>query len=221
MREAFTEESVRAMFKLALTGLSGGLDVHARICRETTLERTFAELVLPLVVMAVDLDAREPVPLTDGPVWQALLAATALPGMFPPHQLGGRRLVDSLCLVPVPTEAAREAGADIVLAVNLLSRETLPAWPGEAQPAAPPPRSGVRMLDTLLEVMDLSQLDASERHTAMADVAVNPRFGPCTWRDFDRADRVLAAGRAAALEQLPILGTLARPQGRAVAISRQ
>lgn len=220
MRESFTEESCRAMFKLSLSGLSGGLEVHARICRETTEERAFADLALPLVVMAVDLDARQPVPLTVGPVWQALLAATALPGMFPPHKIDGRRLVDSLCLVPVPTAAARAAGADIVLAVNLLSRATLPAWPGEERAAPPPARAGVRMLDTLMEVMDLSQLDASVRHAALADVTVTPRFGPANWRDFDRADRFLAAGREAVVEQLATLGTLARPQGRATAILR-
>jgi NTE family protein len=218
MRESFTEEAQRAMFKLSFSGLSSGLEVHTRICRETTKERTFADLSLPLAIMAVDLDARQPVTLTAGPVWQALLAATALPGMFPPHEIDGRRLVDSLCLVPVPTEAARDAGADIVLAVNLLSRATLSAWPGEARPTPPPARSGVRMLDTLLEVMDLSQLDASVRHAAQADVVVTPRFGPASWRDFDRADQFLAAGRAATLEQLATLGTLARPQGHAMAI---
>lgn len=218
MRGSFTEEAQRAMFKLSLSGLSSGLEVHTRICRETTEERTFADLSLSLAIMAVDLDARQPVTLTAGPVWQALLAATALPGMFPPHQIDGRRLVDSLCLVPVPTAAARGAGADIVLAVNLLSRATLAAWPGEARPTPPPARSGVRMLDTLLEVMDLSQLDASVRHAAQADVVVTPRFGPSNWRDFDRADQFLAAGRAATLEQLATLGTLARPQGQAMSI---
>ena len=218
MRESFTEESCRAMFKLSLSGLSNGLEVHARICHETTEERRFADLVVPLVVMAVDLDTRQPSPLTAGPVWEALLAATALPGMFPPHLIHGHRLVDSLCLVPVPTAAARELGADIVLSVNLLSRATLPSWPGEAQPVLPPARSGVRMLDTLMEVMDLSQLDASVRHAALADVVVTPRFGPSTWRDFSFADRFLAAGRAAALEQLATLGIMARPQGRAMSI---
>jgi NTE family protein len=218
MRESFTEEASKAIFKLSLSGLSSGLEIHTRICRESTEGRDFARLALPVVVMAVDLDARHPVPITTGPIWQALLAATALPGMFPPHVLNGRRLVDSLCLVPVPTDAARAAGADIVLSVNLLSRATLAAWPGEVQVPPPPARSGVRILDTLMEVMDLSQLDASVRNAALADVVVTPRFGPSSWRDFDRPDRFLAAGRAAAQEQLANLGALARPQGRAMAI---
>ena len=212
MRDAFTPEVVKATFKLSLSGLSSGLDVHARICRETTGDRSFADLAIPLVAMAVDLNTRQPAPVTTGPLWQALLAATALPGLFPPYERDGQRLVDGLCLIPVPSDAVREAGADITVAVNILSQDTLPAWPGEATPPPGPARSGSRMLDTLLEVMDLSQLDASVRHAARADVTITPRFGPGSWRDFHLADLFLAAGRAAAGEQLAALRALARPQ---------
>jgi NTE family protein len=214
MRDAFTAEAVAAMFKLSFSGLSTGLDVHTRVCRETTHDATFAETHIPLVVMAVDLNTRQPAPIATGPIWEALLAATALPGLFPPHQLNGQRLVDGLCLVPVPVAAVAAAGADITLSVNLLSRDILPAWPGQPPPPPAPTRPGVRMLDTLMEVMDLSQLDASVRHAALADVVVTPRFGPANWREFDQADLFLAAGRAAAEAQLPALAALARPQSR-------
>jgi hypothetical protein len=59
--------------------------------------------------------------------------------------------------------------------------------------------------------MDLSQLDTSARHAALADVVITPRFGPAEWRDFNQADLFLDAGRTAALEQLPALEALARP----------
>jgi hypothetical protein len=68
------------------------------------------------------------------------------------------------------------------------------------------------MLDTLLEVMDLAQLDTSERGAALADVVVTPRFGPGSWRDFQLADLFLAAGREATEHQLPALRALAKPQ---------
>jgi hypothetical protein len=68
------------------------------------------------------------------------------------------------------------------------------------------------MLDTLLEVMDLAQLDTSERNAALADVPITPRFGPGSWRDFDLADLFLAAGREAASERMSELAALAKPQ---------
>jgi hypothetical protein len=59
--------------------------------------------------------------------------------------------------------------------------------------------------------MDLSQLAESVRHAELADVVITPRFGPGEWRDFHLADLYLAAGRAAAEEQLPTLRSLALP----------
>jgi hypothetical protein len=59
--------------------------------------------------------------------------------------------------------------------------------------------------------MDLSQLDTSSRHAALADVVVTPRFAKADWRDFHLADLFLAAGRTAALEQLPALQSLSLP----------
>jgi len=107
--------------------------------------------------MAVDLSARAPAPLREGPLWQALLAATALAGVFRPYERDGHRFVDGMALVPVPTGAVMDGGADVTVAVNLLSGNTLDRWSGEALPA---PLSESRrrpgMLDTLLEVMDLS-----------------------------------------------------------------
>ncbi len=150
--------------------------------------------------MSVDLNSRLPAPLREGPLWEALMASTALAGMFPPREREGQRLVDGLALVPVPVGAVAADGADVTVAVNIMSRDTLAAWPGQAVPEEPPQRPGSRMLETLLEVMDVSQLDSSIAHAATADVTVTPRFGPSSWRDFELADLFLAAGRQAAEE---------------------
>jgi NTE family protein len=212
MRAAFSPETVAQMFKISFSGMSTGLETHARVCRETTEERSFSDLRIPLVAMAVDLDGRQPAPIREGPLWEALVASTAVAGLFPPFVREGRRLVDGITLVPVPTESVIESGADIAISVNLMSWDTLPAWPGEAPPEPPAMRSGSRMLDTLLEVIDLAQVESSVRHAAQADVVVTPRFGPANWRDFHLVDLFLEAGRRAADEQLSALRALAHPQ---------
>jgi predicted acylesterase/phospholipase RssA/CRP-like cAMP-binding protein len=206
---AFTPENIAEMFRMTLGG-GGGLETMVAVLQEAVGERTFDDLLLPLIVMTVSLTDRAPAPLTRGPVWEALVAATALAGMFPPYEKDGHRLVDGLALVPVPTQAVREAGADIVVAVNLMARETLRAWPGHEHDPEPeqPARKRYRMLDTLLEVMDLAQLDTSVRDAAAADVTLTPRFGPGAWRDFELADRFLEAGRVAARRELPSLRAL-------------
>jgi NTE family protein len=213
LREAFSPENVAELFQLSLAGASKGLETIEQVFRETTRGGTFDDLEIPLVAMAVDLSERRPSPISEGRLWEALMAATALAGMAPPYERDGHRLVDGLALVPVPTGSAYEAGADVVVSVNLMPRETLPAWPGQEPP---PPKEekkqGVRMLETILEVNDLSAQDGSIRHAELADVVLHPRFGPGSWRDFHLADLFLAAGREALEEQLPALKGLSKPQ---------
>jgi NTE family protein len=211
LRGAFDQAAVAEIFKTSLAGRATGIELMSKLMRETTGERTFAEARIPLTVMAVDLSERAPAPQREGPIWEALLAATALAGVFPPYVRDGHRLVDGLALVPVPTGALEQDGADVTVSVNLIARETLPSWPDGPAPEPPPERRRRGVLDDLLEVMDLSQLAESTRHAELADVAICPRFGPGEWRDFHLADQFLAAGRAAAAGQLPRLTSLALP----------
>jgi NTE family protein len=212
-RRTFNEERLGKLFGGTFGGGTAGAEELQGMLKEATEERFFSHTIIPLVVMAVDLTDRVPTAQRKGPLWNALLAALAVAGVFPPLERDGHRFVDAIALVPVPTAAVLEDGADVVVSVNLLGAESLEEWPDapkeESEEPAKPRRKN--MLDTLFEVMDLSQLDTAVRHAELADVVVTPRFGPADWRDFQLADRFLAAGRAAALEQLPALQALCRP----------
>jgi NTE family protein len=210
-REAFSPENVSKLFSSPLVG-SAGLETLTGMLKQATEERFFSHTVIPLVILAVDLTDRIPVAQRRGQLWESLLAALSVAGVFPTQERDGHRLIDAIALVPVPTAAVLEDGADIVLSVNLLGTEKLERWPQRPEPEAEPQKPRRRgPLDTMLEAMDLSQLDTSARHAALADVIVTPRFGPAAWRDFHLADLFLAAGRDAAIEQLPALRALARP----------
>jgi NTE family protein len=212
-RRAFNDERLAKLFGGAFGGGAVGAETLTGMLKEATEERFFSHTAIPLVIMAVDLTDRGATAQRRGPLWEALLAALAVAGVFPPLEREGHRLVDAIALVPVPTAAVIEDGADVVLSVNLLGAETLDEWPDAPKPEADEPAKAKRknMLDTLFEVMDLSQLDTAARHAELADVVVTPRFGPADWRDFELADLFLAAGRAAALEQLPALQALCKP----------
>ena len=217
-RNAFSAENVGQLFKSPLVG-SVGLETLTGMLKEATKGAFFSHTQVPLVVMAVDLTARAPVAQRQGPLWEALLSALSVAGVFPTQERNGHRLIDAIALVPVPTAAVLEDGADIVVSVNLLGTESLERWPGvpdepEGEPAKPRRRGP---LDTILEAMDLSQLDTSARHAALADVVITPKFGPAEWRDFHLADLFLEAGRTAAREQMAALRALSRPLDLAAA----
>jgi NTE family protein len=212
-RAAFNPETVAAMFASPFGGGSKSAEVLSELLQKATAMKSFDDVVIPLSIMAVDLTDRLPRTLRDGALWEALAATLAVAGVFPPRERDGHRLVDGLHLVPVPTGSVLETGADIVVSVNLMGAEMLERWPtGPVPEVVAPARKGrYNALDTMLEVMDLSQVDTSERHANIADVVITPRFGPADWRDFHLADLFLAAGRAAALQQLPNLQAISRP----------
>ncbi len=110
-----------------------GVRILGQLLRETTGDRSFADLPTPATVMTADLAGRCPAPLTSGALWEALMAALAIPGLYPPWVRGKQRLVDAVSLTPVPIESAIEAGADVTIAVNVLGRECRSSWPARGR----------------------------------------------------------------------------------------
>jgi len=202
LTDSFNPETVKKLFALSLSGFSVGGNLElAMLLQRTIGERHFADLAIPLVVVAVDLRSRQEIALREGLVREAVHASMSIPGTFPPFPMNDRLLVDGVTLNPVPAEPVRALGADIVIGINLISRSQLPAWPGESPRAEAQQTSKTpQMLDSLFQVMDIMQTETSERCAGQADLVITPVFGPCSWRDFHRAPQFVAAGEHAANE---------------------
>lgn len=76
--------------------------------------RRIEDARLPLTLTATDLTSGEPVFLTAGDTVSALLASTALPGVFPPVERDGRTLVDGGLVADAPVGQAVAQGAERV-----------------------------------------------------------------------------------------------------------
>ena len=72
-------------------------------------------------MIATDLDTGEEVVLVRGPLKPALLASTALPGVFPIVHHDGRRLVDGGVVDNVPLSHALSGPVDRVFVLNVSS----------------------------------------------------------------------------------------------------
>jgi len=88
---------------------------------------SFSELRIPLAVVTTDLETGETIVLTEGDLIEAILASTALPGLFPPIAWRGRRLVDGGLSNNVPIDLAIERGADQVIGMLCGCAKGLPA----------------------------------------------------------------------------------------------
>ncbi|MGE5392406.1 MAG: patatin-like phospholipase family protein [Candidatus Saccharibacteria bacterium] len=85
--------------------------------------------------VAADINTGELVTLTQGDMIEAFKATVAVPGLLEPAVMGNKVLVDGGLVNIVPTKAARDMGADLVIGVNIAAtkfiyEKRLPIWRG-------------------------------------------------------------------------------------------
>src|SRR6202142_1790514 len=149
---------------------------------------TFEDLRIPLAIAATDLRTGEPVFFTSGPVGPALRASCAYPGMFVPVELEGRTLVDGFLAAPVPVDAVRNMGADIVIAVFLEAANN---------------RKPTSIVDVIGLSFAILQRHADLEWRRAADIIVEPNVKDFLWDDFEKTSELIAAGETAARAALP------------------
>ena len=93
-------------------------------------DTTFADLTLPFVAMAMDIATARPHVMRDGPLVPALLASAAIPGIFPPVQLGTLRLYDGGLVANVPMRQALDLGARSLIVLDCNFPGRVPSPPG-------------------------------------------------------------------------------------------
>ena len=108
----------------SLLGLAGA----TKWMREVIGDRTFADLKIPCILTAADLNCGCEILLSEGSLVDALLATIAIPGIFPARRIGDLELVDGGTLDPVPVAPARSLAPNLpVVAVVLTLPIGVPA----------------------------------------------------------------------------------------------
>jgi NTE family protein len=92
-------------------------------------ERTFNDLHIPLALTAVDFNSCKEVVINRGRVVDAVLATIALPGIFPPQEMGDWYLLDGGLLDPVPVVPARSLTPILPVVAVVLSAPHVHAAP--------------------------------------------------------------------------------------------
>ena len=79
---------------------------------------TFEELAVPFVAVATDFATGAVAELDSGDLRSALLASSAIPGIYPWVERDGRRLVDGALVANVPITVALERGAQSLVVLD-------------------------------------------------------------------------------------------------------
>jgi NTE family protein len=171
----------------------------------------FRDLDIPFATVATDIATGHEVVLRKGLVWKAVQASVSIPGIFPSVSISGRRLVDGGLVNPVPSRTVRDMGANIVVAVDLMSpagRITEDSGSADEPDKAPATRAP-NLLEMFWRSTEIMQEEVTSRSAATADVAIEPKLGRVRWSDFSRRSQdYIAAGEEAAREKLPELRRL-------------
>jgi NTE family protein len=191
---AFGIEEEDLFDRSLLSFFSGGLVKGERL--ERFLEahmthRNIEELPVRFAAVAVDLKSGQEVVFDRGPVAPAVHASCAIPGVFVPVELDGVTYVDGGVADPVPADAARRLGADVVIAVSI--------------PAAVPERAPGNPIQVAMRASAITSAQIARLRAAEADVVIAPDVGDVGYSDFTQKKRLVDAGIAAAEAAMPAI----------------
>ena len=147
------------------------------------------QLAKPFVAVATRLEDGERTVFARGNTGQAVRASSSVPGVFQPVTLGKYHFVDGGIVSPVPVDAARQLGADVVIAVDI-SNKARGKSPGD-------------MLGTLSQSIAIMGQKLGQAELARADVIIRPQVLDVGSADFSQRAKAMVEGEKAALAAMP------------------
>ncbi|SFE31943.1 patatin-like phospholipase family protein [Paracidovorax konjaci] len=171
---------------------SGGLVLGQKLedyVNEQVRRQPLERLAKPFVAVATRLEDGERTVFSRGNTGQAVRASSSVPGVFQPVAIGKYHFVDGGVVSPVPVDAARQLGADVVIAVDI-SNKARGQTPGG-------------MLGTLGQSIAIMGQKLGQAELARADVIVRPQVLDIGAADFTQRASAILEGEKAALAAMP------------------
>jgi len=141
--------------------------------------------------VATDLGDGKPAVFTVGNVGQAVRASSSIPGVFAPVLIRGREYVDGGVVAPIPVHAARQLGADIVIAVDISER--------------PSGKHNQGTMDVLLDTMSIMGTTLGSYELRDADVVIHPNIAGLPSANFQQRNEAILRGEQAGFAAIPLI----------------
>jgi NTE family protein len=178
--------------------------------------RTFADLLMPCMTVATDIESGERVPIGAGQLTTAFRASAAVPMVFAPVKLGERVLVDGGVSDPVPAEVVNSMGADLCIAVNVVPPLKLGVENAVSKAVRMVNRFNPMsylngavgmppMFDIIMNSMQVLQHELGNFKAISADVLIKPDLSDFTWIEYYRSNELIERGAEAAERAMPAI----------------
>jgi NTE family protein len=162
--------------------------VIGEIIEDFLEDANIEDALIPLAIVTTDISRGKKVILHSGNVSRAVMASTAIPGIFSPIYIDGRLLVDGFLVDNVPVSILKEMGADVTIGVNL---GTLKEY-----------REPKGIINIIMNAFDIA-IDANTSLTSQdADVLIVPKLSEIELNDSMRSTVLYDEGYSAALFSL-------------------
>ncbi len=153
--------------------------------------RRIEQLPKPFAAVATDLHSGEQVVFRRGNAGQAVRASSSVPTVFQPVSINGRDFVDGGLTSPIPVRAARDIGADVIIAVDISAKPRYARIDG--------------LTDILLQTFAIMGQSIGSRELVDADVVIRPETGGFGAGDFTKKHEAILEGEKAAQAALPVI----------------
>lgn len=171
---------------------SGGLVQGQKLedyVNQQVQRKPLEQLSKPFVAVATRLEDGARTVFARGNTGQAVRASSSVPGVFQPVRIGKHHYVDGGVVSPVPVDAARQLGADVVIAVDISSKAR-GKTPGD-------------MLGTLNQSIAIMGQKLGQAELERADVVIRPQVLDIGAADFSQRASAILEGEKAALAAMP------------------
>jgi len=177
-------------FNLTFKGLLSGKGAMKFLKRELP-NIDIKDTKIPFICNAVDLVSSQEVIFKEGNLIDCIRASISIPGVFNPVQMGDMLLVDGGIINNMPHDIARKEGADIIIAVDVVSKSILP-------------NKVNNIIHTIMISSLISQKEMQKCKRKYYNVLIQPNLGEFRQHDFSgkTCKEIIELGRVAALEKL-------------------
>lgn len=192
-------------------------------------EYEIEDLPIDFTAVAVDLDQGRQVWLDEGPLFDAIRASIAIPGIFTPHDYRGRTLVDGGILNPVPIAPTLRAMNDIVVVVDVNApavhppplqqvrekgedgnrmlrkmREFMDGWRGDDDGVDKEESSRRGLMAVMMSALDTMEAAIARHHMAIfdSDIMISVPKNACMVHEFHRAAEIIELGERQAADAI-------------------
>lgn len=187
------DESNLTDLTLSSRGFIKGERLQAFINHEVG-NRPIEKLTKRFGAVATELDTGKRITFRAGNTGQAVRASASIPNVFLPVDIKGKHYVDGGLVSPVPVSAAREMGADFVIAVDI-----------SARPRAGSAKGFLSILDQSLNIMNVVALS---HELKQADIVIRPQVHHIGPTGFEARHQAMLAGEKAAQACVPVIRKL-------------